>query len=98
MHSFVEYQRFVKKELDMLNIRCDEFKRIFDEVFHVMKTKMTEKEMKALEEIINTKIEDLKIICFSRLADKNNMNKNIKYLDAQLKHIVEVYIKKNGKG
>lgn len=43
-------------------------------------------------------MEELKFTCFTKLADKNNTNKNIKYLDTQIKHIIEVYIKKMEKG
>lgn len=47
---------------------------------------------------MTAKLEELKFTCFSKLADKNNTNKNIKYLDAQIKHIIDVYIKKMEKG
>ena len=46
---FNEFQKIIKKELDLLNTRCDEFKRVFDDIFLVLKTKMTEKELKSLE-------------------------------------------------
>jgi len=43
------------------------------------------------------KIEDLKGQCVKKFADKNETNKNLKYLDAQLKQIYEVYLKKSEK-
>ena len=47
--AFNEFQKNVRKELDFLSLRCDEFKRMFDEVFASLKTKITEKELKTLE-------------------------------------------------
>jgi hypothetical protein len=44
------------------------------------------------------RIEELKITANKKYADKNETGKNIKYLDSQIKHITEVYIKKMDKG
>ena len=36
----------------------------------------------------------MKVASTKRFADKNEMSKNIKYLDNQIKHVVDVFIKK----
>ena len=47
---------------------------------------------------MNSKLEELKLYCNRRFADKVDTSKSIKYLDAQIKHIVDVYIKRMEKG
>jgi len=96
--AFNEFQKNLKKEIEGINIRCDEFKRLFEEVLLNLKLKITDKELKNLEDNMLVKLEEFKFACFSKLADKNNTNKNIKYLDTQIKHIMDVYIKKMEKG
>ena len=44
------------------------------------------------------KLEEFKIGTTKKFADKNEVTKNIKYLDAQVKHILDVYVKKIEKG
>ncbi len=53
--------------------------------------------MKALEDIINNKFEEIKLKNVRRYADKNDTNKSIKFLDSQIRHIIDVYIKKMDK-
>jgi hypothetical protein len=54
--------------------------------------------MKNLEEILLSKVEELKINSHRKFAEKNDTQKNIKYLDTQIKYIIDVYIKKMEKG
>ena len=44
------------------------------------------------------KFEEIKIGSAKKFADKNEVTKNIKYLDTQVKHILDVYVKKIEKG
>ena len=63
-----------------------------------MKTKTTYKDLKALEDDFLTKLEELRLACSKKFADKLETSKNIKYLDSQIKNIINVYIKKMEKG
>ena len=36
----------------------------------------------------------MKFLNIKRFADKIDTNKNLKYIEAQIKHIIELYIKK----
>ena len=47
---------------------------------------------------MTAKIEEIRINTQRKYADRNETSKNIKYLDSQIKHITEVYIKKMVKG
>jgi len=95
---FLEFQKSYNRELDRLNRYSEELKRTIDEIIGVLKGKAGEKDMKNLEEYLQGRMEELKLNSNKKFADKNETTKNIKYLDTQIKHIIEVYIKKMEKG
>jgi len=95
---FLEFQKSYNRELDRLNRYSEELKRTIDDVIGALKSKAGEKDMKNLEEYLQGRMEELKLNSNKKFADKNETTKNIKYLDKQIKHIIEVYIKKMEKG
>ena len=60
----------------------------------MIKTKSSSEDMKIFEDIINNKLEELKLYSIKKFSDKIENNKNIKFLDSQIRHIIDVYIKK----
>jgi len=95
------YHEFIKsynREIDKINRFADELKRYIDDIIAAIKSKACEKDIKNLDEYLNGKIEELKLNSNKKFADKIETGKNIKYLDTQLKHIIDVYIKKMEKG
>jgi hypothetical protein len=98
INTFAEFQKSYNRELDTIRKYYDELKRYIDDIFVTLKTKASDKDLKNLEDYLTLKIEELKLNCTKKFADKAETQKNMKYLDAQVKHIVEVYIKKMEKG
>ena len=43
-------------------------------------------------------MDEIKVITVKKFADKTEVSKNIRYLDTQIKHIMEMFSKKNDKG
>lgn len=95
---FNEFRSSVIKEFENVNEHLNQLKRLIDELINAMKSKTSYKDLKALEDDLNAKLEDLKLYCNKKFADKSDTAKNMKYLDQQIKHIIEVYIKKMEKG
>lgn len=95
---FNEFHKSYNREMDGIKRYADELKRYVDDIIASLKTKASDKDLKNLEEYLTSKIEELKLNSNKKFADKQDTQKNIKYLDAQVKHIVEVYIKKMEKG
>lgn len=95
---FNEFRSSVIKEFENVNENLNQLKRLIDELINAMKSKTSYKDLKALEDDLNAKLEDLKLYCNKKFADKSDTAKNMKYLDQQIKHIIEVYIKKMEKG
>ena len=59
--------------------------------------KASGEDMKTFEGVINNKLEEMKFLCVRKFSDKVEMNKNFKYIDAQIKHLISVIMKKNEK-
>ena len=95
---FYEFQKSYNRELDRINRYADELKRLIDDIVMALKMKAGEKDMKNLEDYLNGKLEELKYNSNKKFADRTETSKNIKYIDTQVKHIIDVYIKKMEKG
>jgi hypothetical protein len=97
-HVYTDFIKNYNKDMDKINWRLDELKFMIDEIIANAKNKVSDKDLKTLEDYLSAKIEEMRINTHRKYADKNETSKNIKYLDSQIKHITEVYIKKMEKG
>jgi hypothetical protein len=95
---FLEYQKYIAKEFDDQKRFTEELKRYIDDLIESNKGKADEKDIKNLEELLSARVEEIKMSFTKKFADKGETSKNIKYLDAQLKHIIDSYLKKSEKG
>jgi len=82
--EFENYQKTVTKDLSKLEDKIDEQKRAIDNIIDELKNRPTIRDNKNLEEFLLTKIDELKINCSKRFADKIDTHKNVKYLDTQV--------------
>jgi hypothetical protein len=96
--TFAEHLKSFETEKDSITKDFNELRRIMNDFTEVIKTKATDEDLKNLEEVLISKVDELRILCLKRFADKTETSKNIKYIDTQLKHIIEVYIRKQDKG
>jgi len=96
--SFLDFQKTLFRDLDNLKRFVEELKRYIDDLIDSNKSKADEKDIRNLEEFLNSKIEETKINFAKKFADKTETTKNIKYLDTQMKHIIDSYLKKSEKG
>lgn len=96
--AFLEFQKGLFREMDNLKRFSEELKRYIDDLIESNKSKADEKDMRNLEEFLSSKVEETKLNFVKKFADKAETSKNFKYLDAQLKHIIESYLKKGDKG
>lgn len=98
VNAFNEFNKIYKADLENSKRITEELSRYIDDIIAALKTKAGDKDMKNLEDYLLSKIEELKLNSHKKFADKMDTSKNIKYLDAQVKHIIDVYIKKMEKG
>ncbi|MCQ2819871.1 MAG: hypothetical protein MJ252_21610 [archaeon] len=95
--AFHDFIKRYERDYEKLRKEIDEIKRYLSECTNAVKTKAEEEDFRNLEASVNAKIEEIRLGCNRKYADKADTSKSIKYLDAQLKHIIEVYIKRQDK-
>ena len=78
--------------LQKFNHNLDKIKGLIDTIISEMKIKTSNKDLKNLEDDLTVKIDELKTTCGKKVADKAETAKNLKYLDQQVKQIIEVYL------
>ena len=96
--SFNDFLKAYQKDQNRIKGELDDLRKLIRDLSEILKTKASEEDMRNFETLINSKLEELKLYCNRRFADKVDTSKSIKYLDAQIKHIVDVYIKRMEKG
>ena len=95
--TFEEFKSQIIKEFNNVNDNFNHLRKLIDNILDSLKNKSSFKDIKALEEDILTKMEDLKLTNAKKYAERIETIKNIKYLDQQIKQIIQYYIKKNDK-
>jgi hypothetical protein len=96
--QFVELQRNLIKENDNTKRFCEEIKRFVDDLIECNKKKADEKDLKNLEEFLGGRIEEIKLNFLKKFADKTETVKNLKFLDTQLKFMMDNNNTKRDKG
>ena len=94
---FEEFKTQIIKEFTNVNDNFNHLRKLIDNILDSLKNKASFKDIKALEDDILAKIEDLKLTNTKKYAERVETIKNIKYLDQQIKQIIQYYIKKNDK-
>jgi hypothetical protein len=96
--AFSEYLKKYSKDKDKLERSIDEIRRLFKDIAEAFNKKADGEDMKNFEILMNNKFEELKMMSGKKFADKIDTGKSFKYLDAQIKYITEVLIKKGDRG
>ena len=99
VHDIVE--NVLNKKGDNKNSKSnadDKYKFIEFKIFEEFKSHIAKEFNNINDNFTNSKMEDLKISFAKRFADKNEVNRVTKYLDQQIKNIIQIYIKKIEKG
>ena len=95
---FEEFKTHIAKEFNNINDNFINSRKLLDELIDSVRNRTSFKDLKALEDALMSKMEDLKIAFAKKFADKNEVNRGMKYLDQQLRNIIQIYIKKIEKG
>lgn len=95
--TFNDFIKTYAKEKDKINRDIEELQRYFDQLTELLKTKASDEDLKNLESMLLAKVDELRLICNKKFAEKIDTQKSIKYLDTQIKQIIEIYIKKSDK-
>jgi hypothetical protein len=95
--TFEEFKNQILKEFSNINENFMQYKKITDEIIDSLKNRTCFKDLKVLEDVVLSKIEELKISSSKKFADYNDTYKTLKYLEQQIKNITHTFIKKMDK-
>lgn len=95
--TFNEFIKAYQKDSEKIEKNSEDIRRTILELMDMLKTKVNREDLETLEGLINNKLEELKMLCVRKFADRVETNKNIKYVDSQIKHITSVIMKRNEK-
>ena len=95
--TFNEFIKAYQKDVEKIEKNIEDVRRLITELANALTTKASGEDMRTFEGLINNKLEEIKILCSRKFADKIEMNKNFKYIDAQIKHLTTIIMKKNEK-
>ena len=91
---FEDFKSQIIKEFTNVNDNFTHIRKLIDDILSALKNKASYKDLKTLEDEMILKMEDLRLSSAKKFAERVETIKNLKYLDQQIKHIVQVYIKK----
>ena len=92
--SFKKYIKSTEAEKITIENNFEELRKLINDISNIIQKKSNAEDLKLFENIINNKIEELKLSNNKRFADKVDTNKSMKFLDTQIRHIIDVYIKR----
>jgi hypothetical protein len=95
--TFEEFKNQIIKEFNNVNENFNHLRKLIDNMLDSLNNKSSFKDIKALEDDFNAKLEDLILTNEKKYAERLETIKNIKYLDQQIKQIIDFYIKKSEK-
>ena len=91
---FESFKNQIIKEFSSVNENFTHLRKLVDNILEALKNKPAYRDIKALEEELTLKYEELKVASNKKFAERIETTKNFKYLDAQIKNILQIYIKK----
>ena len=94
---FEDFKSQIIKEFKNVNENFTHMHKMIDEILNSLKNKASYKDLKTLEEEISVKFEDMKLSSTKKFAERVETIKNFKYLDQEIKHMIQVYIKRADK-
>ena len=95
--TFNDFIKTYQKDLEKIDRTIDDVRRLISDISEVIKSKASAEDMKTFENLINNRLDELKLLCTRKFADKIDTSKNFKYVDAQIKHITQIVLKRNDK-
>ena len=95
--TFNKYLKTLQPEKMKIDNNFEELRKLINDISDNLTTKCNADDLKIFEDIIKGKIEELKLFNSRKYADKIDTNRSMKYLDSQIRHIIEIYLKKSDK-
>ena len=93
-NSFNEKNKEINKKFDKIRLSFEEIARNMDDILQKLSHVPTDADFAQFQSIIKNTIEELKLTLNKKYAEKNETNKNMKFIETQIKTIQESFQKK----
>ena len=87
--DFEKYKKENEKEFKKIWDEIENLKNLISQIFNILKTKANLSDLEDLKNFLLGKIEELALASVKKFADKNETTNNFKYLEDQIKKILE---------
>jgi len=88
--DFEKHKRENEKEFAKIWEELEKLKNLINQIFNTLKTKANLSDLEDLKNYLLGKIEELALASVKKFADKNETTNNFKYLEDQIKKILEM--------
>ena len=88
--DFEKHKKENEKELAKIWEELEKLKNLINQIFNILKTKANLSDLDDLKNFLLGKIEELALASVKKFADKNETTNNFKYLEDQIKKILEM--------
>ena len=89
IQKFNETIKAIYQKLEHLKYNVETHQRNIDDIFERLKHTPTEEDFIQFQNLLKAMIEDLKVYCNKRYGDKIDIQKNFRYIETQIKSILE---------
>ena len=93
--KFNENNKLINQKLDHLKYTIEGIQRNIDDILERLKHTPTEDDFTQFQNLLKAMLEDLRLSCSKRYADKIDVQKSFRYLETQIKSVIENNYKKN---
>lgn len=98
INKFNENNKIIGKQIEAIRLEEEDLRRILEDVINRLTHSPSEVDFKNYQATIKGIFDEQKLQNNKRYADKIDTSKNIRYLETQIKNIIDVYIKKEEGG
>ena len=94
LNLFNDNKKEINKKFDKIRLSFEEIARNLDEILEKLSHTPSDADFAQFQSIIKNMVEELKLSISKKYADKTETNKNIKFLETQIKTLQESFTKK----
>jgi hypothetical protein len=93
--DFEKHKKENDEEFKKIWEEIEKLKNLINQIFNILKEKANLSDLEDLKNFLLSKIDELALGCMKKFADKNETANNFKYLEDQIKKILEMLSKKD---
>ena len=95
---FNETNKILNQKIEHCKYLCEENQKILDDLLYKLQHSPTDEDFAQYQSTVKSMLEELKLYCSKRFSDKIDVSKNIRYIETQIKNVMDILTKRNEGG